>query len=227
LNQTKRCSRCKQVRNVSKFGKNRACKDGLNWYCLECSRQIARDRRLKKHALLFEKYNNKCALCECSDDLDIHHIKPTSQGGREVLENWILLCSTCHTTKMHNWRYFGEQRTCEDCGYVWIPRASSGDACPRCKSEKWVVSQKGKKPKRESAKDVRRIECRGTGQKPKVGLVEITKEIECQRCGHKWMPRIKVVRVCPKCRSPYWDRPREIDVIQKPREPVPVPKGME
>lgn len=32
----------------------------------------------------------------------------------------------------------------------------------------------------------------------------------CLRCRHTWIPRIKVtVRVCPKCKSPYWDTPRK------------------
>jgi predicted Zn-ribbon and HTH transcriptional regulator len=33
---------------------------------------------------------------------------------------------------------------------------------------------------------------------------------ECERCGHQWMPREKDVepRVCPKCKSPYWNKPR-------------------
>ena len=33
---------------------------------------------------------------------------------------------------------------------------------------------------------------------------------QCERCSHKWAPRLKkeTPRVCPKCHSPYWDRPR-------------------
>ena len=36
----------------------------------------------------------------------------------------------------------------------------------------------------------------------------------CLRCGYKWYPRFKVdvgpekPRTCPKCHSPWWDRPR-------------------
>lgn len=30
----------------------------------------------------------------------------------------------------------------------------------------------------------------------------------CLRCGYKWVPRIDVSRVCPQCKSPYWDRKR-------------------
>ena len=32
----------------------------------------------------------------------------------------------------------------------------------------------------------------------------------CERCGHEWVPRMKEEpRVCPKCKSPYWNRPRK------------------
>jgi hypothetical protein len=34
---------------------------------------------------------------------------------------------------------------------------------------------------------------------------------ECLRCGHKWIPRIMTdvePTICPKCKSPYWDKPR-------------------
>jgi len=32
--------------------------------------------------------------------------------------------------------------------------------------------------------------------------------LNCQRCGHTWVPKIENVKVCPKCKSPYWDKPR-------------------
>lgn len=37
-------------------------------------------------------------------------------------------------------------------------------------------------------------------------------ELKCLRCGHKWTPRTdKPPKVCPnpKCKSPYWDKPRK------------------
>jgi len=31
----------------------------------------------------------------------------------------------------------------------------------------------------------------------------------CLRCGHPWVPRRpEPPQVCPKCKSPYWNRPR-------------------
>lgn len=37
---------------------------------------------------------------------------------------------------------------------------------------------------------------------------------ECFRCGHKWFSRskclkYKIPRLCPKCKSYLWDRPRK------------------
>jgi hypothetical protein len=32
----------------------------------------------------------------------------------------------------------------------------------------------------------------------------------CERCAHEWVPRTdEEPRVCPKCKSPYWSRPRK------------------
>jgi len=31
----------------------------------------------------------------------------------------------------------------------------------------------------------------------------------CQRCGHTWTPRTEKPEHCPKCNSPYWNKPRK------------------
>ena len=37
--------------------------------------------------------------------------------------------------------------------------------------------------------------------------------LSCTRCGHTWIPRRpEPPKVCPKCKSPYWDRPRKLGV---------------
>jgi len=33
--------------------------------------------------------------------------------------------------------------------------------------------------------------------------------MECKRCGHRWIPRGDEVRICAKCKSPYWDQARK------------------
>ena len=43
------------------------------------------------------------------------------------------------------------------------------------------------------------------------------KILKCERCQHKWVPRKPEVRICPSCKSPYWDR--------KPKKTKVNPKG--
>lgn len=38
------------------------------------------------------------------------------------------------------------------------------------------------------------------------------KGFQCERCEHKWLPKENTKdkpKVCPKCKSPYWDTPRK------------------
>ncbi len=46
----------------------------------------------------------------------------------------------------------------------------------------------------------------------RMGKIKITVNgFRCERCGHEWIPREKkeYPKVCPKCKSPYWDIPRK------------------
>lgn len=40
----------------------------------------------------------------------------------------------------------------------------------------------------------------------------IVEGYKCERCKHEWIPRTKVNEeptICPKCKSPYWDKPKK------------------
>ena len=48
-------------------------------------------------------------------------------------------------------------------------------------------------------------------------MAKVTLEgFRCERCGHEWLPREKGQEptVCPKCKSPYWNKPRKSEEIQ-------------
>lgn len=49
------------------------------------------------------------------------------------------------------------------------------------------------------------------GEKGKeIGMV-LLRGCRC-RCGHEWLPRDgEKPRVCPKCKSPNWDRPKKFE----------------
>lgn len=43
------------------------------------------------------------------------------------------------------------------------------------------------------------------------------KAFQCDRCGHAWLPRLKIDEkptICPKCKSAYWDKPRRVDLAR-------------
>lgn len=50
---------------------------------------------------------------------------------------------------------------------------------------------------------------------------------ECERCSHRWVPRdwVTVPRVCPKCKSPYWNKPRKNQVPSGEESPNGVEEG--
>jgi len=39
---------------------------------------------------------------------------------------------------------------------------------------------------------------------PQTGITRLI----CLRCDHEWTQKVEVVKVCPKCKSPYWNLPR-------------------
>jgi DNA-directed RNA polymerase subunit M/transcription elongation factor TFIIS len=65
---------------------------------------------------------------------------------------------------------------------------------------------------------------------PKGQTMGITKQLVtvfvCERCEHRWIsrdwesPNPEPPLVCGKCKSPYWNRPRKVDV----EEPKPALK---
>lgn len=45
----------------------------------------------------------------------------------------------------------------------------------------------------------------------------------CERCEHEWIPRDteNEPRVCPKCKSPYWNKPRK--AVKPPDKQIDAP----
>lgn len=39
--------------------------------------------------------------------------------------------------------------------------------------------------------------------------------LQCKRCGHEWIPRQDEVRMCPKCKSIWYDKPRKVIKVEK------------
>ena len=46
--------------------------------------------------MIYRRDGWRCALCDCSRYLQIHHVTPRSRGGSDTEYNLITLCATCH-----------------------------------------------------------------------------------------------------------------------------------
>ena len=47
-------------------------------------------------------------------------------------------------------------------------------------------------------------------------------KLKCKRCGHQWYPRKpKKPKVCPKCKSPYWNKIKGWHLKKKREEIFP------
>lgn len=43
----------------------------------------------------------------------------------------------------------------------------------------------------------------------------------CERCTHQWIPKgEREPTVCPRCKSPYWNRPKKSSEGHRPGNPV-------
>lgn len=40
--------------------------------------------------------------------------------------------------------------------------------------------------------------------------LKIKKQLECLRCGYKWNPRKEEVRICPNCKSAWFDKRKNV-----------------
>jgi len=39
-------------------------------------------------------------------------------------------------------------------------------------------------------------------------MIQILPRETCRRCGHRWVKRVERPRVCPRCKSPWFDLPK-------------------
>src|SRR4051812_48348200 len=54
--------------------------------------------------------------------------------------------------------------------------------------------------------------CMSQEQQAPAQTITLPANVNCLRCGHSWQPRKPVIKWCPKCNSPYWNKPRRKDL---------------
>lgn len=57
---------------------------------------ILPQNQIERNKIIAERDNYKCRLCLDTFDLQVHHITPISEGGKNTVDNLLLLCRRCH-----------------------------------------------------------------------------------------------------------------------------------
>lgn len=116
--ETKICYRCKKIKPITEFHKNKNSKDGFYCYCKECCSELCKEyyknskdyreerkkyskkRKQKINKIIKEiKLKSGCKICgynKCPDALEFHHINP------EVKENKLCRIKSCNKEKILN-----------------------------------------------------------------------------------------------------------------------------
>ena len=100
---------------------------------------------------IYRRDGFRCALCDSTRFLQIHHYIPRGRGGTNSPHNLITLCSDCHAlahgTNLRDWRDVTQEDIAQACTeYLadyyapqWNPWASNPYPCPDCPSRKTCV----------------------------------------------------------------------------------------
>ena len=68
----------------------------------------------KTRKTVYARDGYRCALCDSTQYIQIHHVVPRSQGGTNSPQNLITLCHACHGLCHGIEVYAGTERTPED-----------------------------------------------------------------------------------------------------------------
>jgi hypothetical protein len=122
---TKKCSVCKETRELSEYHKYAKSKDGYCYQCVYCSQTYKKKYRQKLWSKIYEYFGGKkCNRCGCVSEypiFEVHHIDPKqkemSTSGNTSFEaikaellKCELLCANCHKITHHEMRNKDDQQ---------------------------------------------------------------------------------------------------------------------
>jgi len=165
-----------------------------------------------------------CCLCH-TPYVEIHHITPEAEGGANSEDNAAPLCPSCHEILGANSMKRKQIKQARDCWYEICESRYLSDP-ERIDEMASRVKQAATKEDLKNAVENIIALVKAVVANPRNSPVEATDELSdvtahfgvtlirgyrCYRCGHEWRPSSlgSASRICPKCKSPYWDRPRK------------------
>jgi hypothetical protein len=123
----KKCSKCKETKEIKLFYNNVSTKDGLSDYCKECKSKGERES-LELSKIWYNNWKQEQGCSKCKETrpyvLDLHHIDSSREGNKYKLlsriissgtysfekrkekilkeaEGCVILCSNCHREFHH------------------------------------------------------------------------------------------------------------------------------
>ena len=105
----KKCNKCKTIKYLHDFPKDKCKKDGYKAFCKECHKKRTKERYKEAHQYIREyKLSKGCVICrynKYADVLEFHHngdkefnISESNNLKRikREMEKCIVLCANCH-----------------------------------------------------------------------------------------------------------------------------------
>lgn len=110
---------------------------------------MSADLSKRERKAIYRREGYRCALCDSTRYLQIHHYVPRGRGGTDSPHNLIALCSDCHAlahgTRLRDWQDVDQetiQQAC--CEYLadyyapgWNPWAANPLPCEGCPRRTW------------------------------------------------------------------------------------------
>lgn len=161
-----------------------------------------------------------CCLCHLAY-VEVHHIIPEAEGGPNTESNAAPLCPACHDMFGADPKKRKYIRQARDLWYEVCEKRYASD--PDCLEEIAMRLRHvpTKKDLNEAVKRVTNL-LTAVAMNSRTSTIEAAQELSdltgnfsealrqwsrCLRCGYKWQAKERE-RVCPMCKSPYWDEPR-------------------
>ena len=85
-------------KNIERYGPKKYVEVTNSYKYMPYDEYLLTDHWKELRKRIHAKYNNKCAICGSSDNLEVHHIT-YERKGEELDEDLALLCKKCHMTQ--------------------------------------------------------------------------------------------------------------------------------
>ncbi len=145
-------------------------------------------------------FKKQCTECPSTKNLHIHHLQYPAKSLKDIQ----ILCASCHVYKHGSGN--GHKKQLEICDkYI---KGKSGSKLGKEFNvsaqaiynilHKWDIQVRQYKYKSRKNRVIKKGKT--------VNIIRLPAPLTCKRCSYSWIPRKIDVKVCSRCKSPYWNK---------------------